>query len=120
MDDFLIIHHNKNYLKKCLFLIKEKLNKEYELNINEKKTNIYNIKDGIEFLGYKFSIKNNKIIIKIKNSTKKRFKRKTKYLKILKFNNYIDDNTYKKLLSSYKGLLKYKHCRVLFIRSLKS
>lgn len=120
MDDFVIIHHDKNYLRKCLFLIKEKLNKEYKLNINEKKTNIYNIKDGIEFLGYRFYIKNNKIVIKIKNSTKKRFKRKIKYLKFLKLNNYIDDNTCKKLLSSYKGLLKYKYCRTLLIRSLKS
>lgn len=120
MDDFVIIHHDKNYLKQCLILINKKLNIEYKLNINEKKTNIYNIKNGIEFLGYKFFVENNKIIIKIKNGTKKRFKKKTKHLRMLKNNNYIDNETYTKLLSSYKGLLKYKYCRRLFINSLKS
>ena len=38
---------------------------------NLKSNNIYNIKDGIEFLGYKFSIKNNKIIIKRKSKKRK-------------------------------------------------
>ena len=119
MDDFVIIHHDKEYLKYCLSTIKEKLNIEYKLKINEKKTNINSIKNGIEFLGYRFFVSGNKIIIKIKKSTKKRFKKKVKNLKVLKNNNYIDSETCIKLLSSYKGLLKYGNCKRLFISNLK-
>ena len=70
-------------------------------------------------MGYRFFVSGNKIIIKIKKSTKKRFKKKVKNLKVLKNNNYIDSETYIKLLSSYKGLLKYGNCKRLFISNLK-
>ena len=89
MDDFIIIHNDKEYLKYCLDIIKEKLDIEYKLKINERKTKICNIKNGIDFLGYRFYLDNNKVVIKIRSSTKKRFKKKVKYLKVLKENNYI-------------------------------
>ena len=57
MDDFIIIHQDFNYLKKCLKIIEEKLNKEFLLEINYKKTHINNINDGFIFLGYKFFMK---------------------------------------------------------------
>ena len=105
MDDFVILHESKNYLKKCLDLIIDKLN-EYKLELNKKKTKIDSIKNGIDFLGYRFYI-NNKIIIKLRNRTKLNFKKKVNSLKLLKNNNYFDNKTYYNLLSSYKGLTKY-------------
>lgn len=50
MDDFIIIHENKEYLKYCLNKIKEKIEREYKLKLNPKKTRIDNIKNGIDFL----------------------------------------------------------------------
>lgn len=55
MDDFIIFHSDKKYLKECLRKIKEKL-KEEKLDIN-KKTNIYNLNKGVSFLGYRFKLK---------------------------------------------------------------
>lgn len=74
MDDFVIIHHDKEYLNYCLDVVREKLLNDYKLEIN-KKTRIYNMKEGIEFLGYRFIIKNNKVIMKLRSNTKKDLKK---------------------------------------------
>ena len=54
MDDYIIIHHNKDYLLQCLEYIKKILYNEYKLEINDKKTYIINAKCGIPFLGYSY------------------------------------------------------------------
>ncbi len=118
MDDFVIIHHDKEYLKYCLKIIEKKLNTEHKLKINKKKTNIYNIRNGVEFLGYRFLVLNNKIYIKIKKDTKRRFKKKVKCLNVLKTNNYINNRNYWISLCSYKGLLKYRDCKRLFLKQM--
>ena len=69
MDDFIIIHHDKTYLKNCLDIIRNKLFNNYKLELNNK-TRIYNINEGVEFLGFRYILKNNKIIIKLRNITK--------------------------------------------------
>lgn len=52
----------------------KKLKDEYKLNVNPKKTNIVNIKDGFSFFGYTFKIKGKKNIIKIKKSNVEKIK----------------------------------------------
>lgn len=89
MDDFIIIHNDKEYLKKCLKVIKHKLEKEFNLKINYKKTKIDSIKCGIDFLGYNFFIKDGKVILKLRNRTKKKFKKRMKDLKELSNYKYI-------------------------------
>lgn len=98
MDDFILIHKNKEYLKYCLKEI-ERILKEYKLELNSK-TIILNKKSGLNFLGYRFIIKN-KLRIKIISRNKYKIKKKLKYLE----NNDIEK--YKKVLSSYKGYFKY-------------
>ena len=115
MDDFIIIHEDKKYLEYCLEEIKKFL-LQYKLEINYNKTKIESINSGIDFLGYRFYINNNKIIIKIRNRIKNIFKRKVKKL------NYKNNITIKEFnikLSSYKGLLKYGECRNLYYKSIK-
>ena len=98
MDDFILIHHDKEYLKKCLNLINKKLS-SLKLSLN-KKTQIYNLKSGVNFLGYKFMLKNKRLIILLNNQTRKKIKRK---LKKSRKNNI---NFYKKSLASYNGYFK--------------
>ena len=98
MDDFILIHHDKEYLKKCLNLINKKLS-SLKLSLN-KKTQIYNLKSGVNFLGYKFMLKNKRLIILLNNQTRKKIKRK---LKKARKNNI---NFYKKSLASYNGYFK--------------
>lgn len=120
MDDFILLHNSKEYLKYCLSCIANKLKDDYKLEINKKKTRIDSIKNGIDFLGYRFYIKNNNIIMKLKNNTKKKFKKKTKNLNLLYNNKYIDYFEYKRLLSSYKGILMYGNCNNLYYKYVRS
>lgn len=116
MDDFIIIHEDKDYLKLCLKQIRKYLFDNLKLELNEKKTRIDNIKNGIDFLGYRFIIKNNKVITKLRNRVKKNFKKKLKHLQELFKNNYISKKEFKNLLSSYKGLMMYGDCNHLYYR----
>ncbi len=65
MDDFIILSNNKKYLKNCYTKIEIELNK-LKLNIN-KKSNIYRVSNGFNFLGYKYKIINNKLDICLTN-----------------------------------------------------
>lgn len=115
MDDGVLIHRDINYLKYCLKEIIKVLNR-YKLDINYKKTCINSIKDGIDFLGFRFYIKNNKILMKVRNSTKKRFIIKSKTLnKIYKKEN-ISKKVYVDALASYRGHLKWGNCKGLYFR----
>ena len=78
MDDFIIMHQDKKYLEKCLKIIIDKLNNEYKLEVNEKKTNIVNIKDDFIFLGYKFFFKGKKTICILRNETYNKLKKNIK------------------------------------------
>ena len=51
MDDYVIFHESKEYLKECLIKIKDKLINTYKLNCNMKKTNI---KSRIEIINAGF------------------------------------------------------------------
>lgn len=105
MDDFVIIHYDKMYLKYCLKEITKKLHDEYELDINTNKTKIHNIKNGVEFLGYRFSLKNGRVIAKVKNATKRKFKIRVKDLKLLYTNEFITKKVFNSFIASYKGIL---------------
>lgn len=107
MDDIIIIHKDKNYLKECLSKIEYYLNNYLKLEVNKKKTKKVSIKDGFTFLGYRFFINNNKTIIKIKNDTLKIIKRRVKELNYLYNNNYIKFNKVFCILNTYLYSFKY-------------
>ena len=104
-DDGILISDNKEYLKDCLKKITELMNK-YKLKLNEK-TRIYSINEGFEFLGFKYLKKNNKLIVKVKNQTKKRFKRKMKKIYKSFINDKCNIKELKQVKASYLGHLKY-------------
>jgi len=112
MDDGILIHEDKEYLKFCLEKIKEIL-KEYYLELNNK-TKIYSKKEGITFLGFHFKIKNNKVIITLKNETKRKFKKRMKLLNKLYKENSITEKEIKQVISSYKGHLIKGKCYKLY------
>lgn len=112
MDDYVIIHQDKEYLKQCLVIIEEKLEKEYKLKLNKNKTHIKNIKEGIIFLGYNFRVINKKIIIKLSKNSKIQLKNN---LKRLKYERETNHKTYQEEFStimnyknSFKFISKYK------------
>ena len=102
MDDFILIHEDKNYLKYCLAEIEKFLEKE-KLHLN-KKTNIYSIKDGITFIGYRYLFKNNKLMMLIPSKTKRRIKKRIHRgnTNIKNYNGYLIYGNTKKFCFSYK------------------
>lgn len=75
MDDFYLIHQDKNYLKYCLEVITEYLH-TLELTLNGK-TQIFPFKNGVSYLGFHTYITpTGKIIRKLKNQNKRNAQRK--------------------------------------------
>ncbi len=55
MDDFLLIHPDREYLEYCRMQIESMLKKD-GFSLNKKKTRIYPISEGIKFLGFIFKL----------------------------------------------------------------
>lgn len=72
MDDFILIHHDKEILNNALKKISNILNNKYKLKLNNKKTKIINNKEGFSFLGYTYKVINNKTIINVKKVVMKK------------------------------------------------
>lgn len=85
MDDFILIHHDKKYLKWCMEFILIFLKRE-KLCLN-KKSNIISMKNGITFLGYKYIFRNNKLYMLVPSFNKRRIKRRISK-GITNINNY--------------------------------
>ena len=81
MDDFYLIHPDKEYLKHCLEVINEYL-KTLDLTMNGK-TQIFPFKNGVNYLGFHTYIAGNgRVIRKLKNENKRNAQRK--YLRMAK------------------------------------
>jgi retron-type reverse transcriptase len=102
MDDFVIVHHDKAYLKELLERIKDFL-AHLELSLNPK-TGIFRDKHGIDFCGYRVWATH----VKPRKSTLKRAKRRLrKMTRIYKTNVGILEHA-KASLNSFLGYIM--HC----------
>lgn len=83
MDDFYLIHHDKEYLKYCREQIEEKL-KAIGLELNPKKTQLYPIRNGIKYLGFHFRItETGRVYMKINRKSVTRQRRKLRKMAAL-------------------------------------
>lgn len=106
MDDGIIFSKDKEKLELVRVQIENKL-KEYKLCLNSK-TEIYSSNRGFEFVGYRFIMKNGRLIIRIRNSTKKKMKRK--FLVLEKHNK----EKLVRVKASYSGFLQYCTVKSLY------
>ena len=107
MDDFIIIHHDKNYLINIKKKIEEELNNTFKLRINYKKTIITNNREGFTFLGYRFRVINKKTVINISNSTRIRVKKRIKEVISLYKHNQLKLETAFSSINTYSYGFKY-------------
>lgn len=107
MDDYVILSHDKNYLRKCLEKIKDILKNTYQLDINENKTKILDSYHGFEYLGYIFKVRDNKTIIRIKKENKKRRDHNMKEVNYLFRNNFISYSSFFCSIHNYLNSYKY-------------
>lgn len=108
MDDGVLLSSDKKYLRKCLQEIIRELDK-YKLKLNAK-TKILDVsKEGIDFLGFRFLVKD-KVVMRVRTDCKKRFKRKMKAIKEKKlpYDKALD------VFNSYRAHLKWGNCYKLF------
>lgn len=81
MDDFYLIHKDKDYLYECRDKIGEKA-KEPGLEFNKKKTYITTLRHGVNFLGYHYHVsETGKVIVEIIPKKLVKERRKLKKLK---------------------------------------
>ena len=80
MDDLILIHDNKEHLKYCLSIIGNWL-LERSLNVNKKKTQLFKVRQGIIFLGFKFKlIETGKVVMTLSPAKISHERRKLKKL----------------------------------------
>jgi RNA-directed DNA polymerase len=83
MDDFILIHPDKEYLKYCLEEINNHVN-SLNLKLSAKKTQIFPLKQGVKFLGFTFHLAGTgKVIRKLTKENVIHEKKKLKKLKKL-------------------------------------
>ena len=105
MDDFILIHQDKEYLKYCLDKITEEL-QNLKLELNDK-TSIISMKEGFNFIGYRFKLKNKKLIVLLNSQTKRRIVRK---MNRIHKNKNIDKEYKRCAKASYHGYFKNADC----------
>jgi len=101
MDDFLIIHSDRNYLKKMRDTIKIFLEYELKLSFHPKKVIIQNVKDGLPFVGYLIFYDH----VLVRGSTLLRMRRRLKKRRIKSMEEN-DDKPLKASLSALRGHLQ--------------
>ena len=109
MDDFILLHHSKEYLQECLAGIKELFHNSLHLELNEK-TQIFPIKNGVKYLGWHFYLtETGKVIRKLQTSGKGRTKRRFRRLKKDYAFGAIELADVKRSLASTHGHLIHGH-----------
>ena len=109
MDDLLLLHHDKQFLTDTLEQMKIIVEDELKLVLN-KKTQIFPVSSGVEFLGWRFYLtETGKVVKKLKSQTKRRYKRRLKKLQRDYATGAIDLEDVKASLASYKGHLMHGH-----------
>lgn len=101
MDDFILFHEDKKYLRFCYQEISKELAK-LKLSFN-KKTQIVEIHQGFSFLGYRFVLRDKRLLILLPSKSKKRIRRKLRYLQ------RVHPDNESAILASYRGYLKRCH-----------
>ena len=109
MDDYIILNESKEYLKLSSDIISKKIKDELKLNLNDKKTYIANMKEGIPFLGHNFKIKNNKTILKLCQNSRKNIKKGVKRSKYYYNKGYIELNQLFSSIETYLHSYTFIH-----------
>lgn len=108
MDDCVLIHRDKEYLRNCLEQMRQ-CAKSLKIEFN-RKTEIFPVKNGVDYLGWHIYLtESGKVIRKVKQQTKYKYRRKLNFFQSAYANGAIDLPEIKQVLSSYHAHLAYGH-----------
>ncbi len=106
MDDMVIIFNDKTALKELLAEMKIEARDKLKLEFNEK-TQICPIKNGVEYLGFRFYLtESGKVVQKLKKQKKKQLRRRFKKIPEQYSRGEITIEDYKQTLAGVNGHLK--------------
>lgn len=109
MDDGIILHNDRDYLRYCLEQMTVYVEKERKLSFNQK-TQIVPMSQGVDYLGFHFYLTDTgKVIRKLRTSNKKRMKRKLKRFRHAYREGKITQEAVRRSLVSYMGHLSHGH-----------
>lgn len=109
MDDFYLIHKDKQHLRYCLAEINKYVN-GLGLSLN-KKTCISPLKNGIDFLGFHtYLTESGKVIRKLRRHSKTKMRRRLKKYKALNTQKRLPMNRIECSYNSWKGHAKRGNC----------
>lgn len=112
MDDFYLIHEDKTYLQYCLKEI-ERIVEELHLKLNHK-TDIFPLKNGIDFLGFHtYLTETGKVIRKLRRRSKNNMRRKLKKFREKYDNGEMDFENIKQSYQSWRGHASHGNCYYL-------
>lgn len=112
-DDIVIIVKDKNTAQIKLEKLRRAINNKLELNLNKRKTKIFPINQGVNAIGYKIHCTHRLL----RNSSKKKIKRKAKKFKRLYEEGLITKEKIEQILNSWYGHARYGNS-YNFIQSL--
>jgi retron-type reverse transcriptase len=103
MDDLYLIHADKEYLKHCLAEIK-RVCQPLKIMVNEKKTKIVKLSNGMEFLKGKYILlENGRTLCRPGKDPAKRMRRKLKKFKPLMLGGQMTFNDARQAYQSWRG-----------------
>lgn len=120
MDDFLIIHPDKEHLKQAREQIRTFLKEKLALNLHRKKNTINNVRDGVPFVGYRIFYDH----LLVRGNTLARMQKKYRRRVKLFQNGLISENKLVQAQYSIRGHLKhantYRLGQTMFAKNLHS
>ena len=119
MDDCVLIHPDKTYLRECLVKMRTLLASD-GLTFNEK-TQIFPLKNGVDYLGWHVYLTGSGAVIrKVKRTTAKKLKRKLRLLEKAYAAYEIDLPDAKQILSSYRAHLAHGNAHRLYASAVRT
>ena len=116
MDDMILIHNDKEYLKHCKQEIERCVQEKLHLQLNSK-TQISSLKNGIDFLGFRhILVKNGKILSFLRSQAKIKLRKKFKLLNKMKKNGLVDENYIKVRLNAFYAHICHSNTLKLYHR----
>lgn len=109
MDDMILIHEDKEYLKQVLEDIRVYVKDVLKLEFNEK-TQLFPISEGVDYVGWHFYLTDTgKVIRRLRTSNKRRFKRRLRSFARKYKQNELSYADIKRSIASYNGHLRHGH-----------
>lgn len=109
MDDMILIHNDRAYLKECLRQMRRLIEDDLHLSFNEK-TQIMPLRNGFDYLGFHFYLtETGKVIRKVRQQTKKKYKRRLRYFQYAYAHGQINLSDITPVINSYHAHMAHGH-----------